>query len=159
MEALDKTALVQPTKLGQADDNGTMFVAFSIGSEEFGVNALTVREIKTRTEITRVPSSRGYIKGVVNLRGKIIPVFSVSEQMSIATNVDDQKTIVFIESSRGDAGLLVDKVTDVITLLDTQIEDNMQSGSNFGSYSIGTGKVGSRLITLIDSERILGIND
>lgn len=159
MEALDKTALVQPTKLGQADDNGTMFVAFSIGSEEFGVNALTVREIKTRTEITRVPGSRGYIKGVVNLRGKIIPVFSVSEQMSIATNVDDQKTIVFIESSRGDAGLLVDKVTDVITLLDTQIEDNMQSGSNFGSYSIGTGKVGSRLITLIDSERILGIND
>lgn len=154
MEVLDTTALAQPTKVGQIEDSGTMYVAFSIGSEEFGINALTVREIKTRTEITRVPGSRSYIKGVVNLRGKIIPVFSVAEQLNIASNPEDQKTIVFIESSRGDAGLLVDKVTDVITLAANQIEFN-KSGA--GGYTIGTGKVGSRLITLLDSERILGI--
>lgn len=159
MEAIENTALVQPTKVVQADDSGTMLVAFSIGSEEFGVNALTVREIKTSTEITRVPGSRGYIKGVVNLRGKIIPVFAVSERMNIVCDPDDQKTIVFIESSRGDAGLLVDKVTDVITLSENQIESNSQSSGNFGGYTTGTGKVGSRLITLIDTDRILGINE
>ena len=159
METIEQKAIVQTSENAQLDDLGTMYVAFSIGSEEFGVNALNVREIKTRTDITRVPGARSYIRGVVNLRGKIIPVFSVSERLNMVCDTEHQKTIVFVESSRGDAGLLVDKVTDVITLNNNQIEYSSTDDITFQGYTIGTGKLGSRLITLLETERILGINE
>lgn len=128
------------------------YLTFQLLSEQYGVAIETVREINQFGEITPVPRTPDYVKGVMNLRGKIIPVVN----LRIKFGMDPQDTtrdtcIIVIDTEIGQVGMIVDSVKEVVSLQDSQIEPSPVLGNeNAMSFVRGMGKVDNRVVILID---------
>ena len=139
-------------------DEGRQVVAFKLRDEEYGVSILNVQEIRNLTDITRVPFSADFIKGVINLRGSVLPVIDLKKRLVLAeTPYTDDTRIVTVNIDDLHVGMLVDAVTEVLTIdskpVDTKKAINDKSGSRFLS---GIGNVDGRLIIMLNLEEIIG---
>ena len=124
-------------------------VVFALGDEEYGLPITQVQEIIRFSQPRTIPNPHASIRGVINLRGRIIPVCDLKRQLNVGTAdvADHACKIVIVESVGGSAGLTVDGVNEVLTVTEDQLEPD--TGSEDG-YLNGIAKVGERLIVLLD---------
>jgi purine-binding chemotaxis protein CheW len=137
--------------------NGQEFLAFKLGNEEYGIDILKVQEIRGYEAVTRIANAPEFIKGVINLRGIIIPVVDMRIKFNLGTPVYDQFTVVIILNIKGRImGMVVDSVSDVTTLAPEQIKAAPDMGSSFDSqYMIGLGTLDERMLILVDIDRLM----
>lgn len=133
------------------------FVVFKLENEEYGIDILRVKEIKEVLNITRLPKSAPYIKGVINLRGEVIPIVDLRKKFNLPKSKDaNNSRIIFVTGEDVIVGLLVDSSSEVLEIDSDSIEDAPSTIGNIEqSYINGIGKVGQRLIILLDIVKIL----
>ncbi len=143
------------------ENNGGKYLTFILAKEEYGIPILKVREIIKLLEITSIPKTPGFIKGVINLRGKIIPIMDLRLKFGLEEKEYNERTCIIVveinlNESRRLMGLIVDTVSEVANLAMDQIEPPPEYGNqNNQGYLIGVGKVKDRVILLLDIEQIL----
>lgn len=133
-------------------------VSFTLGNEEYAVNILNVQEINRITEITRVPNSPDYVEGVINLRGKVIPVINLRKKFHFEDKpTDDTSRIIIMEIQGITNGLIVDSVSEVLRIPENSVEPAPPMSAELQSQFIkGIAKLENRLIILIDLDNLLG---
>ena len=137
-------------------------LAFTIGAEEYGVDIQGVQELRNYETVTRIANAPAFIKGVVNLRGLIVPIVDLRIKMGVQAPTYDQFTVVIVVNvAQGVMGMVVDSVSDVAKLLPEQIRPapSLQSGPDAGDYITGLGMLDERLLILLDLERLLSLAD
>ncbi|NDV27993.1 chemotaxis protein CheW [Desulfovibrio sp. JC010] len=132
-------------------------VTFSIGEEEFGVDILKVQEIIRTMEITKVPRAPQFVEGVINLRGKVIPIIDLRSKFGLQFREHDQHTrIIVIEINDMIVGFVVDSVSEVLRIPASTVEPPPPVVSGLESeYISGVGKLEDRLLILLDLNRLL----
>ena len=141
----------------KTDSNGNEFLAFTLGKEEYGIDILKVQEIRGYEAVTRIANSPDFIKGVVNLRGIIVPIVDMRIKFQLGEPTYDQFTVVIILNISGRVvGMVVDSVSDVITLTQEQIKPAPEMGTTFDSdYLIGLGTLEQRMLILVDIDKLM----
>lgn len=132
-------------------------VSFTIANEEFGVDILKVQEINRMFQITKVPNSPEYVDGVINLRGRVIPVIDLRTKLSLQRKPHDKDTrIIVVELEGRTIGFIVDKVKEVLRIPNSIIEPppDIVAGLN-AEYITAVGKLEDRLLILLDLEKII----
>lgn len=135
-------------------------VTFELASENFGIDILNVQEISQMTKITRVPNSPDYIKGVINLRGKVIPVVDLRRKLGLETAEYTNLSRIIVVNIEGKViGIIVDRMNEVIWVYKDAIEQNpVNRDTKIGdSYIIGVVNLETKLIILLDLKRVFGI--
>jgi purine-binding chemotaxis protein CheW len=156
-----------PDQLNAAVDGaGREFLAFTLGREEYGIDILKVQEIRGYEAVTRIANAPEFIKGVINLRGIIIPVVDMRIKFHLGEPVYDQFTVVIILNIKGRVvGMVVDSVSDVTTLTPDQIKPSPELGTSFSQeFMLGLGTIGERMLILMDIDKLMsspdmGLND
>lgn len=135
-------------------------VTFNLGKEEFGVDIGSVQEIIRATDITPVPGAPGHVRGVINLRGKIIPVVDLRKRFDLPdAEAGDGQRIVVVELGEKRLGMLVDNVSQVIKVPSTIVEVIPDEATSLdGNYIKGIGKLENRLIIMLDLNNSLFIS-
>jgi purine-binding chemotaxis protein CheW len=132
-------------------------VSFKIGNEEFGVDILKVQEINRMMQITKVPNAPEFVDGVINLRGRIIPIIDLRIRLGMVKREHDKSTrIVVVELDGKTVGFIVDEVSEVlrIPVNITEPPPPMVAGIN-ADYITAVGKLEDRLLILLDMEKVL----
>ena len=137
------------------------YLTFTLGAEEYGVDILNVQEIRGYEKPTIIANAPKYIKGVVNLRGAIVPILDMRIKLELGRAEYDQFTVVIILNVAGRVvGMVVDSVSDVIALVPDQIKSAPAlSGSFETEYITGLGTVDDRMLILVDIEKLMSASD
>ncbi|WP_020206750.1 MULTISPECIES: chemotaxis protein CheW [Cupriavidus] len=137
------------------EGTGEEFLAFRLGGEEYGIDILKVQEIRGYENVTQIANAPDYLKGVINLRGLIVPIIDLRIKFRQAKIAYDQYTVVIIvELHQQTTGIVVDGVSDVLTLGAGQVRQAPQlSGET--EYIRGIGSVEDRMLILVDIEKLL----
>lgn len=148
------------TSLGTSADRdiaGREFLAFTLGREEYGIDILKVQEIRGYEVVTRIANSPDFVKGVVNLRGIIVPIVDMRIKFNLGEPTYDQFTVVIILNIAGRVvGMVVDSVSDVITLVPDQVKPAPEMGTALNTdYLIGLGTLDERMLILVDIDRLM----
>ena len=132
-------------------------IVFKLGHEEYGLDILRVQEIKRLMKITRVPSTPHFIKGVINLRGSVLPVVDLRTRLSLPENdLTDAARIVVVLVNENIVGFIVDEVVEVTTLSRGNVEAANSLSSGISSeYFSGIAKADNRLFILLNPETIV----
>jgi purine-binding chemotaxis protein CheW len=140
-----------------ADNTGNEFLAFTLGKEEYGIHILKVQELRGYETVTRIANAPEFIKGVVNLRGIIVPIVDMRIKFNLGEPTYDQFTVVIILNIGGRVmGMVVDSVSDVITLTADQVKPPPEMGTAFNTdYLIGLGTLEERMLILIDIDKLM----
>jgi purine-binding chemotaxis protein CheW len=144
-------------KGARGGDELVQLVSFKIGEEEFGVDILKVQEINRMLEVTRVPNAPEYVDGVINLRGKVIPIIDLRRRFGMPRKDQDKNTrIVVVELSGRTLGFVVDAVSEVLRIPKSVTEPPppIVAGIN-AEYITAVGKLEDRLLILLDLEKVL----
>ncbi len=148
-----------------ADQRAGKYLTFQLANEEFGIRVLKVREIMGLQEITAVPQTPVHIKGVINLRGKVVPVVDLRLKFGIPAAEYSQRTCIIVTQVRAESGqvlmgIVVDGVSDVLTLNGSEIEDTPDFGQDTaGQYLLGMAKVKGKVKILLDIDKVLSAQD
>ena len=151
-----------PVKL---DGRAGKYLTFMTGQEEFGVAVLKVREIMGIQDITAVPHTPSYLKGVINLRGKVIPVVDLRLKFGMPGVDYSQRTCIIVVQVKSPGapllmGIVVDEVSEVLTLAPTDIEDTPDFGGTIAtSYILGMAKVKGQVKILLDIDEVLAAEE
>ena len=139
-------------------DLGGKFLSFFLGDEEYGLEILTVQEIIGMMDITPVPQTPDYIQGVINLRGKVIPIVDLRTKFMMPGADRTSETCIIVVQANGiQTGIVVDKVSEVLDIPGNAIEDAPAFGSDVRTdYILGIGKSEDRVKLLLDIDRVLG---
>jgi len=142
------------------------YMTFKLADEEYGLEILKVREIIGLMDITRVPKTEAFISGVINLRGKVIPVIDLRLKFGMPkVEATDQTVIIVVQFGFGDReltiGIMVDEVLEVLNIPENQIEPtpSFGSGTNGTDFILGVGKADKRVIFLLDIGKTLGSDE
>jgi len=136
-------------------------LTFKLADEEYGLEILKVQEIIGMMNVTRVPRTPAFIRGVINLRGKVIPVVDLRLKFGMDSQDDTDKTcIIVVQVMRGGAkvtiGIIVDEVSEVLDIELEQIEETPSFGTSVDAdFVMGMGKIGDKVVMLLDVERVL----
>jgi purine-binding chemotaxis protein CheW len=135
----------------------TEALTFTLGDEEYGIDLLKVQEIRGYDAVTRIANSPDYIKGIINLRGTIVPIADMRIRFSLGEPTYDQFTVVVILNiSKRTIGMVVDSVSDVITLGPEQIKPAPEMGTVLHTeHLLGLGTIGERMIILLNIELLM----
>lgn len=160
MAALETAAKDINQQIGLTTD-GSQFLTFQLGEELYGVDILRVQEIKGYTAVTKIPNTPAHIKGVLNLRGTIVPIVELRTKFGMETIDYTMFTvIVVVVVQEKIMGLVVDAVSDVLNIDKQDIQPPPQFGANVDvSFLNGIGKSGDKLIALLDMDRLLSDDD
>lgn len=133
------------------------FLAFTLDSEEYGIDIQKVQELRGYDAVTRIANAPAFLKGVVNLRGVIVPIVDMRIKFTLGTPTYDQFTVVIILNIADRVmGLVVDSVSDVITLTPEQVKPVPEMGTAFNTdYLIGLGTLEERMLILVDIDRLM----
>lgn len=139
------------------------YLAFRLASEAYAIDILKVREIIGLMEITRVPRTQEFVRGAINLRGKVIPVLDLRLKFGMsATEAADQQTVIIVvqfaaQGREFTMGVMVDEVLEVLDIGAEQIEPppNLGSGSANPDFVLGVGKVESRVVFLLGTDAVV----
>ncbi|MBW2184917.1 MAG: purine-binding chemotaxis protein CheW [Deltaproteobacteria bacterium] len=157
IEELNKKIL--PGSAEIADSMEDMYLTFKMGSEEYGLEIKHVIEIIVMQQVTGVPDMPNFIMGVVNLRGKVIPVIDVRLRFNLEwREYDDRTCIVVVNIDDYFVGLVVDQVSEVVEILPQEIEQVSKSQFSGQEYLKGLGKIGSEIKILLDVAKVVGID-
>ena len=132
-------------------------VSFKIGDEEFGVDILSVQEINRMSQITKVPNTSDFIEGVINLRGRVIPVMDLRVKLGMPRKEHGKNTRIVVVELRGQTiGFIVDEVSEVLRISKdiTEAPPEMVGGVN-SDYITSIGKLEDRLLILLDLDKIV----
>lgn len=137
------------------------FLTFRLGQEEFGIEILKVQEIRSYNVVTRIPNSPNFVKGVINLRGAIVPILDLRMKFNLEQIAHDEFTVVVILNFPGRTiGVIVDAVSDVIGLGETEIQPAPEFSAAFSAeYLLGLATVEQRMIILVDIEKLMTPQD
>lgn len=136
------------------------YLAFTLGQEEYGIDIQKVSEIRSYETPTRIANAPEFVKGVVNLRGIIVPIVDMRIKFKLGTPSYDQFTVVIILNiGTRVVGMVVDSVSDVTTLLPDQIKPAPDMGAMNTEYVTGLGTVDQRMLILIDIDRLMSSAD
>ena len=137
------------------------YLSFHLGEESFGLGILKVQEIIGNMNVTRIPRTPECIRGVINLRGKIIPVIDLRKKFEMASITDTDRTCIIVvrierDGTRLTMGVLVDQVSEVLDIKREQIEEPPEFGSAVQTnFILAMGKVGNKVVMLLDIDRVL----
>ena len=145
-------------------DKEGKYLTFALGAEEFGLEILKVREIIGYMEITAVPQTPPHVKGVINLRGQVIPVVDLRLKFGMEEiEITEQSCIIVVEIDAGSrhfqTGIVVDHVSEVLDIPGEAIEDSPEFGSVNTDFILGMGKIGDTVKILLDIDKVLGGED
>jgi purine-binding chemotaxis protein CheW len=155
----------QATSATAGDARSGKYLTFQLGREEFGIRVLKVREIMGIQEITAVPQTPQHVKGVINLRGKVVPVIDLRLKFGLTAADYTERTCIIVTQLKGESGMIlmgvvVDGVSEVLTLAPADIEDTPDFGEEIaGSYLLGLAKVKGKVKILLDIDRVLSAQD
>ncbi len=141
------------------------YLTFTLGSEVYGLEILKVQEIIGLMSITNVPQTPDYVRGVINLRGKVIPVVELRRKFHLEAVQDTERTciiVVQVASAGGTVimGILVDEVSEVVDVARDQLEPAPSFGSNISTeFILAMGKIGEHVVILLDIDRVLTEGD
>jgi purine-binding chemotaxis protein CheW len=152
-------AVAQPR--AAAEEVGREFLTFRLGAEEYGIEILKVQEIRGWETSTAIANTPQFIKGVINLRGIIVPIVDLRLKFGLANPTYDSLTVVIILSvARRVVGIVVDAVSDVVTLMPQQVRPAPEFGASLDTRFItGLGTLGERMLILADIERLMTSRD
>ena len=157
-------ALQEQVGSTETDKEGK-YLTFALGAEEFGLEILKVREIIGYMDITAVPQTPGHVKGVINLRGQVIPVVDLRLKFGMEeAEITEQSCIIVVEIDSGtrqfQTGIVVDHVQEVLDIASEQIEDSPEFGTSVNTdFILGMGKIGESVKILLDINKVLGGED
>jgi len=146
-------------------DKEGKYLTFALANEEYGLEILKVREIIGYMDITAVPQTPAHVKGVINLRGQVIPVLDLRAKFGMdTTNVTDQTCIIVVEIAHGkkkfNTGIIVDHVQEVLDIAGENIEEAPQFGSSVNTdFILGMGKIGKSVKILLNIDKVLAGDD
>ncbi len=137
------------------------FLTFTLGKEEYGIDILKVQEIRGYDVVTAIANTPAFIKGVINLRGIIVPIIDMRIKFDLGNVEYNEFTVVIILNiAKRVVGMVVDGVSDVITLTSAQIKPAPEFGAALDTqYLMGLGTVDERMIILVDIERLMTSRD
>jgi purine-binding chemotaxis protein CheW len=143
------------------DSQILQLVTFTLDNEEFGVDILKVQEINKMIDITRIPNSPPFVEGVINLRGKIIPIVDLRKRLGFEDKASDKSTrIIVVELDGVVLGFIVDSVSEVLRISDSTVEPPPSLVNGIESeYIQGVGKLENRLLILLDLRKIFNASD
>jgi purine-binding chemotaxis protein CheW len=146
---------------GQAGRTGGKFLTFFLASEEYGIEILKVQEIIGMMPVTPVPRTPPSIRGVINLRGKIIPVMDLRRKLSMPpTDATDRTCVIVVKAQGLEVGVIVDKVSEVLNIAQADTEDAPAFGQQVNTdFILGIGKTNGRVRLLLDIDKILSAQD
>ena len=138
------------------ENDSKQYIVVKIGSEQYGIDISFVDNIVRMQKITRVPKAQRHFKGIINLRGEIVPVMSIRLKMGLEEDqfTNASRIIILKLEEKGMLGIIVDEVKEVVTLSSDEIE----KGRKKGSFINGVGKHGEELISLFDISAIVEEN-
>ena len=133
------------------------FLTFTLGAEEYGVDILKVQEIRGYGTVTRIPDAPDFVKGVINLRGTIVPVVDMRLKFKLGKSEYNSFTVMIILNiANRVVGMVVDSVSDVVALTGDQIRPAPELGSSLGAqFLTGIGALDNRMLILVDIERLM----
>lgn len=147
------------------DEPSMQYLTFSLAGEEYGVDILGVQEVKVWTKVTVLPNTPGYIKGVLDLRGAIVPIIDLRARFGIDAADYDATTVIIvlklqIEGRQRTIGLVVDSVSDVLDIGDTDIKsvDEFELRSTSEAVT-GVATVNAKLVIMLDASRLLNASE
>jgi purine-binding chemotaxis protein CheW len=137
------------------------FLAFTLGAEEYGIDIQKVQELRGYEAVTKIANAPDFIKGVVNLRGTIVPIIDLRLKFQLGTPSYDQFTVVIILNiGERVVGMVVDSVSDVITLAPEQIKPAPELGTAMDTdYLVGLGTLDARMLILVDIDRLMSSDE
>ncbi|GMT42089.1 MAG: chemotaxis protein CheW [bacterium] len=153
--ALSETGTGSDSKV--LEDLSGKYLSFIIGKEEYGIEILSVNEIISIIEITSIPNLSDYVKGVINLRGSVIPIVDLRMKFGMPEKEYDKETCIIVVNLHGRLmGIIVDTVSEVLDIT----EEDIDSSLNFGisveiDFILGMGKVKDKVVILLVIERVL----
>ena len=138
------------------------YLTFQLGPEVYGLEILKVQEIIGMMRVTRVPRTPEFVRGVVNLRGKVIPVVDLRLKFHLDQREDTEKTCIIVvqvgvdDGNRITMGIIVDEVSEVLDVAGEQIEEAPEFGATVDTtFILGMGKVGDKVVLLLDVDKVL----
>lgn len=152
-----------PTELGLL--LAGKYLTFKLGDEEYGLQILKVQEIIRMQAVTRVPRTPAYLRGVINLRGKVIPVVDLRRKFELQEHIDTDRTcIIVVQVSQGNAtvtmGIIIDEVREVLDIAPENIEETPSFGANVDAeFILGIGKIGVSVKILLDIDKVLSSDE
>jgi purine-binding chemotaxis protein CheW len=148
---------MEPTETPEHSRPDSQSVIFRLDAENYGIDIFRVSEIIRMREITPIPRSENYVRGLVNLRGKTIPVVDLRVRLCLETKEETENSrIIVVESDHGQVGMIVDAVSEVATLAADSIEDAPDLASDVSAEFVsGIAKRSGNLVTLLDLDKTL----
>ena len=148
-------------QISKVESDELQLVSFNIGTEEFGVDILKVQEINRMVEITKVPQAPTYVEGVINLRGKVIPIVDLRMRFNLELKEHDKNTrIVVVDIGGNIMGMIVDSVSEVLRLPASTIEPPPEIVTGVNSeYIKGVAKLEDRLLIFLDLSRVIDVSE
>ena len=149
----------------KVDGTPSQYLTFSLGGEMFAVGILYVKEIIEYGHLTEIPMMPAFIRGVINLRGSVVPVIDLSARFgSKATEVSRRTCIVIVEVSDGemrhDIGIMVDAVSEVLDIPGSEIEPPPSFGAKIrADFIFGMGKVNSKFVIILNIDKVLSVDE
>ena len=158
---MNNATAVKENHSAMVDPRAGKYLTFFLSNEEYGVEILKVQEIIGRMPITPVPLTSKYIRGVINLRGKIHPIMDLNVKFGMnQTEITDETGIIVIKTASLMVGIMVDKVSEVVNMASGDIEDTPSFGSDVNmEYLLGIGKAGGRIRLLLDIDKVITTKD
>ncbi|MEN2776592.1 chemotaxis protein CheW [Acetivibrio clariflavus] len=141
--------------------DGKQYVVFLLDKENYGIEIHSVTTIEKMLPYARVPKTPDYIKGVINLRGEIVPIMDIRTRFGMEAREETEETrIIIIKINDVSFGIIVDEVDEVLTLNEEAIE-NVSNFTNDVSmdYILGVGKIDGRIVTLLNIEKLADISN
>ena len=155
------TATQDHTERQAMQEKEGKYLTFALAREEYGLEILKVREIIGYIDVTAVPRTPPYVKGVINLRGQVIPVLDLRTKFGMETaEVTEQTCIIVVEitqrSRKFNTGIVVDRVQEVLDIAGSDIEEAPQFGASVDTdFILGMGKIGESVKILLDIDKVL----
>jgi purine-binding chemotaxis protein CheW len=140
-----------------AEQSGGEYLTFVLGNEEYGVEILKVQEIRSYETATKIANTPDFIKGVINLRGSIVPIVDLRMRFKLSNaEYNDTTVVIILTLNNRTMGMVVDGVSDVLELKSSQISSVPELVSNIDTkYLLGLGTVDKRMLILVDIEQLM----
>jgi purine-binding chemotaxis protein CheW len=140
-------------------ENALQFITFTLGDAEYGIDIMVVREIKGWTETTMIPNAPAHVRGVINLRGIIVPIFDLRARFGIGVTVpSSMHVVIIVAAGTRTVGLLVDTVSDIITVDPKEIRDVPDMGMPMEDQFLeGLVAIENRMVTLVSLAGLFGM--
>jgi len=153
------------TSVGVGAKLAGKYLTFRLGEEEYGLEILKVQEIIQMQAVTRVPRTPAYVGGVINLRGKVIPVIDLRKKLGLPAVENTDKTCIIVVQIGSDAGkivtgIIIDEVKEVLDVAAENIEETPDFGSSINTeFILGIGKIGQNVKILLDIDKVMSAGE